>query len=179
MKFNSHTGTHIDCPLHFFEEKGSADSMELGSFFGRAIKIDCSGIKDYITESILEKQKSSLSDADFVLFYTGYDKWWGKPQYFSGFPVLSKAAVEYLMSYSIKGIGFDTISADRIESEDFPVHKRALKNNVIIIENLKGLEKLPGKDFFISCFPLKIKNGDGSPVRAVAYIPEKKLFHNH
>ena len=39
---------------------------------------------------------------------------------------------------------------------------------MIIIENLTGLEQLMNKEFWFSCFPLKIEEGDGSPVRACA-----------
>ena len=52
---------------------------------------------------------------------------------------------------------------------DISVEKYLLSNGIISFENLINTEDLPPK--FIFCgFPLKIKNGDGSPVRAVAVI---------
>ena len=51
-------------------------------------------------------------------------------------------------------------------------HKTFLSANMIIIENLTGLEQLMDKKFWFSCFPLKIEEGDGSPVRACAIIEE-------
>jgi len=42
---------------------------------------------------------------------------------------------------------------------------------IISYENLVNTEKLPGdKQFMFYGYPLKIKDGDGSPVRAVAVI---------
>jgi kynurenine formamidase len=43
-----------------------------------------------------------------------------------------------------------------------------LSNGLIIIENLTNLESLINKSFDFAVFPLKIKDGDGSPVRAAA-----------
>jgi kynurenine formamidase len=50
------------------------------------------------------------------------------------------------------------------------VHTALLRNNVILIENLKNLDQLIGRHFLFSCLPLNIKSGDGSPVRAVAML---------
>lgn len=50
------------------------------------------------------------------------------------------------------------------------VHRTLLSAEVPIFENLINLEKLIGKDFTFIAFPLKIKNGSGSPVRAVALL---------
>ncbi len=172
LALSTHTGTHIDCPLHFFEGEASTESMSVNSFFGTAVVINCFGLKGEIPLSEIEKHRNRLEDTDFLLFNTGYDKWWGLEKYFNEFPSLSENAANYLLSFKLKGIGFDTISADHIASENFPIHNLLLKNNVVIIENLTGLSNLPGHDFYFSCFPLKIVGGDGSPVRAVAYVPE-------
>ena len=62
------------------------------------------------------------------------------------------------------------ISADEVDTKEFPIHQIFLKNDTIIIENLANLEKLPCNQFLFSCFPLNIEDADGSPVRAVAFI---------
>ncbi|HJO93368.1 MAG TPA: hypothetical protein QF753_08205 [Victivallales bacterium] len=38
------------------------------------------------------------------------------------------------------------------------------------IENLCNLEKVVGKKFIFSGYPLRIRNGSGSPIRAVAIL---------
>ena len=73
-------------------------------------------------------------------------------------------------NFQLKGIGFDAISADEDESRDFPIHNTLLGQEIIIVENLTNLSALPETPFEFSCFPLKIEEADGSPVRAVAYI---------
>jgi kynurenine formamidase len=85
--------------------------------------------------------------------------------------VLHRDAALYLTSFNLKGIGSDTISFDPVDSVELPVHHILLLKGLILIENLVNLTSLPKHNFAFSCFPLKIKNGDGSPVRAVGIVP--------
>lgn len=51
------------------------------------------------------------------------------------------------------------------------LERALLKAEIITYTGLVNLERIPlGKDFTFYGFPLKIKDGDGSPVRAVAII---------
>ena len=50
------------------------------------------------------------------------------------------------------------------------MHKALLGNGLVIVENLTNLEALPAEGFHVSCFPLAIRDADGSPVRAVAHV---------
>ena len=64
--------------------------------------------------------------------------------------------------------------------EDFPewepVHDILLRNNVMGIENLGGdIEKVKGQRFMFCAFPLRWYMGDGTIVRAVAFIDEDKI----
>ena len=64
--------------------------------------------------------------------------------------------------------------------EDFPewepVHTILLSNNVMGIENLGGdIEKVKGQRFTFCAFPLRWYMGDGTIVRAVAFIDEDKI----
>jgi len=51
-----------------------------------------------------------------------------------------------------------------------PNHHILLGKEIVIIENLYNLDKLPDSVFTFQCVPLKIENADGSPVRAFAII---------
>jgi len=173
LKLTTHTGTHIDCPLHLIKGMSPLSSIEIGTFYGKAITIDCSAVTDEISLNVIQPYHQKLNSSDYVLFYTGYDRWWGGKEYFKKFPVLTEEAAGYLITFNIRGVGFDTISADRIDSESLPVHRMLLQNNILIIENLTALKEVLHEEFFFSCFPLKIRGGDGSPVRAVAYVEKK------
>ena len=163
----THTGTHLDCPKHMLDSNRTTDTVAVDHFYGSAWVFDCrasipSGL---ITPDMIDEKQ--LSQVDFALIYTGWDKLWGKEEYFRGFPTFSEATVERLIKNEIKAVGLDFISADRHDSTEFTNHKKLLNNNCLIVENLTGLEILLNRPFTFSCFPLKIKAGDGSPVRAV------------
>jgi arylformamidase len=60
---------------------------------------------------------------------------------------------------------------DAAGSKENPAHYALLGNEVYVVENLKNLDRLPPFCLFVA-FPLKIKGGSGSPVRAVALLPD-------
>ena len=70
-------------------------------------------------------------------------------------------------------VGCDTLAVDAFGSEEHPAHYALLGNEVYIVENLKNLEVLPPWSFFVA-FPLKVKGGSGSPVRALALVPNEE-----
>jgi kynurenine formamidase len=167
----SHTGTHIDAPSHILKRAKSLDQIPVSHFTGSASVLDFSKMQtDVITKQDVTRHRPLLEKSDFILLYTGWYKKWAEEAYFNNFPVLSPEAAEWMAGFSLKGIGVDMISVDRADTRSFPIHRIFLKKNILIIENLTALEELVNKDFMFSCFPLKIKNSDGAPVRAVAMV---------
>ena len=170
IDMTTHLGTHLDCKAHVFEDGFTTSSCDVNKFFGQAVLIDCSMVKEGEEIGVDILKKYDLSDKDFVLIYTGWDKYWRDEKYIGDFPVLSKECAEYLAESNIKGIGLDVISIDKISDAELVNHKIVLGKDIIVVENLKDLDKVVGKNFKFSAFPLKIKDGDGCPVRAVAII---------
>lgn len=170
----NHTGTHVDCPAHLLEKGLSVDKLPVDRFYGPAFIIDCRMGKSgkVIRKAFLLQYEQKLRQADFALFCTGWSQLWGIPQYFENYPVLDETAAAYLAGFTLKGVGFDTPSADQVDTIELPNHKILLDANLILIENLANLVLLIDKSFIFSCLPLKIKDGDGSPVRAVAMVEE-------
>ena len=80
-------------------------------------------------------------------------------------------AAKYLVEKSVAAIGVDTLSPDPPAAlASNPIHTFVLENQVLIIENLTNLDRLP--DFFLFfAAPLKIKRGSGSPLRVLALVP--------
>jgi kynurenine formamidase len=75
LRLTTHTGTHIDCPRHLFNKKSSLSSFDAGAFYGNAITIDSSAVKDEISRDIIQPYHQKLQVTDYVLFYTGHDRW--------------------------------------------------------------------------------------------------------
>lgn len=88
------------------------------------------------------------------------------------FPTISIQLADKLCKLNIKGIGIDAISVESETDINLEIHQKILSQEILIIENLTGLEALIGKEFSISAFPLKTVEADVSPIRAVAFIEE-------
>lgn len=169
LTISTHTGTHIDAPAHMIDGGNSLSDFPIEKFIGRGVVIPLES-NDLITLNYLKKFETQIKEASFILFYSGWDNFWGKKEYFKKFPTLTIEAAKYLVGFNLKGIGIDAISIDPIESVDLDIHHILLKKDLIIIENLKNLKKLIGKNFELFITPLKIKDLDGAPVRAIAKI---------
>ncbi len=161
----SHIGTHMDAPAHMLLDGAPLDSYDADKFTGTAVVVDCRGETD-ISLSLL--QRYDLDGVDFVLFCTGWDKKWGSPEYYKGFPCLTADAAAYLASLPLKGVGKDTISLDPCDSADFPNHITLLGADFVNTENLTGLDALIGRRFTFVTLPLKFENSDGCSCRAIA-----------
>lgn len=161
----SHTGTHMDAPAHMLLDGVPLDSYGTDKFTGTAVVVDCRGETDI---SLPLLQRYDLDGVDFVLFCTGWDKKWGSPEYYEGFPCLTADAAAYLASLPLKGVGEDTISLDPCDSADFPNHITLLGADFVNTENLTGLDALIGRRFTFVTLPLKFENSDGCSCRAIA-----------
>ena len=169
----THTGTHIDPPAHLFAGRTTLDRFPPEQFIGRALVIDCRGLAEgqAITMAHLQKYGGLVDEADFLLFYTGWDRKWGTDAYFGDYPCVDMEVLEYIIQGDYKGIGFDVIGLDPIADTNLTRHKRLFaETDIVNIENLKNLGECGEGLFWFSCFPLKIAGCDGSPVRAAAWF---------
>lgn len=168
----SHTGTHMDAPAHMVPGGKTLDAYPISSFFGKAVVADVRGANpERIGMQHLAPLESRLNGADFLIIRTGWAEKWGTPEYFAGFPALAPEAARWLAGLGLKAVGTDAISIDRMEDEDFPIHHILFSAGMFFIENLTNLDAV-GMEFQLACFPLYIKDADGSPVRAVAICEE-------
>ena len=111
---------------------------------------------------------ADMDGLDFVLIRTGWDAHWGTDAYFRGFPTLTPTACRFLAGLQLKGVGLDTPSPDPVDSPDMAAHVILLDHGLVIVENLCNLGALPPEGFIFCCLPLRIRDGEGSPVRATA-----------
>jgi kynurenine formamidase len=171
--FSSHTGTHLDAPYHFNESGMKIHEIPLERLISDAILIK---IKKEKNQSIqksdiikFEKTYGKIQNKSTVIFFTGWQKNLKKVNYFIENPGLSISAVTYLVSKNTNLVGIDSPSIDSGKNKTFPAHKILLKNNILIAENLKNLDKISTQNFKLLVLPLKLKNATGSSVRAIAF----------
>ena len=118
----------------------------------------------------VNEAREDAETADFLLFNTGWDKFWGSEEYFGDYPCIDDDVLDFILLGNYKGIGFDVMGIDPISDLSLHRHKKLFKNKYIInIENLANLDQCGSGLFNFSCFPLKLENADGAPTRAVAW----------
>ncbi len=181
---HEHNGTHVDAPAHFLKDARpeahvTIERVPLTQLIGRGLRVDCRkfGAGEFASKSHLQEWESahgSIEKGDIVLFDFGWAANW-KPRpnagdYLENWPGVGMDAAEYLLSKQIAAIGVDTLSPDPPEAlRGQPIHPVVLEKQVLIVENLCNLNQLP--DFFLFlALPLKIRDGSGSPLRAVALV---------
>ena len=169
---SSHTGTHLDAPYHFAKNGIKIHQIPISRLIGEGILIKIKKSKDQsITKQDLinfEKKNGKIPNFSSIIFFTNWQKNLNKKFYFTNNPGLSKSAISYLVSKKINLIGIDSPSIDLGIDKLFSAHKILATNNVLIVENLSNLEKIPTLRFNFIILPLKLKDATGSPVRAVA-----------
>ena len=171
ITFFSHTGTHLDAPSHILARGLSLDRLPVDHFAGSASVLDFSSDSRLSIEvDDLIPYRYLIQSSDFILIHTGWSRHWGRASYHTGYPVLSVNAADWICGFGLKGLGVDAISVDPPQATGLPVHRRLLEHRMILVENLNRLQDLPQSGVTFFAFPLRIQDGDGSPVRAVAMI---------
>ena len=135
----SHTGTHMDPPAHLFAGRTTLDRFPVSQFVGTAVVIDCTGLAagQRITLRQLQPQREKADMAEFLLFRTGWDRYWGQAAYFGDYPYIDDEVASYIIESGKKGVGFDVIGLDPIADVGLRLHKRLLRDaQLVIIENL-------------------------------------------
>ena len=163
LAIGMHTGTHIDAPMHQTEGGKHINEYGLDIFCGTAKVLDVTG------EPVITYRDSFddwIQKNDIVFFYTGHDEKYGTGGYFTDHPALDINMVEFLVEKNVRLIGLDMPSPDH---HPFPVHRKLLENDILIIENLRNLKELRDKTIRLYAFPLHIR-ADASIVRVVAEI---------
>ena len=169
---SSHTGTHIDAPYHFAKNGLKIHEISLDRLVGKAILVKLPKSKNTaITKSDIlqfEKKNGKIPNGSSVFFFSGWQKNLKKKNYFTENPGVGISAAKYLVSKEINLVGIDSPSIDLGKDESFNTHRILSKNNILIVENLANLNKIPSKKFNFTILPLKLKDATGSPVRAIA-----------
>lgn len=182
LLMSDHGPTHVDAINHIDPSPNapSIDRMPLETFFGPALCLDVSWVPEHslMGPDVIQKAEKrtglSIRAGDIVLFYTGhFDRHYPNLEYLTGYSGFTYEAAVYLIEEKkIKNWGADTPSPDRPPTKTYPVHQHYRKTRVPHMEHLCNLDQVAGKRFMFYGFPLRIRGGSGSPIRAVAVLDE-------
>ena len=162
---SAHAGTHIDTPLHFIPKRKGIDEYAAADFILPATVIDILD-KESIKASHVESL--NLEPGEAVLFKTD-NSVSGRStsgRFSENFVYLSPEAAEVCTKKEVSLVGIDYVSIDKYGETSFPAHHRLLEKNIFILEGI-NLREVPPGNYTLLCLPLKIKDCEGSPVRAV------------
>jgi kynurenine formamidase len=175
FSLGTHTGTHVDSPIHFISTGSGIEKESLAKFIGEAVVLDFSKKKigDGINGNDLNSYSSFTRSNDIILLYTGVSQYWNEnylKKLGSRFTYLEPSAADWIVSHKIKSIGIDTFSIEKYGSKQAMTHKKLLSAGVGIIENLtENLKNFLGRRVFLVCLPLALEGLDASPARAVIF----------
>jgi arylformamidase len=164
ITLGTHTGTHVDAPRHFFDDKPGVDALALELLIGRARVIDLPH-RGGITEAHLGA--AGLREDLRVLLKTPNSALWNSSEGFhSDYTYLSEGGAKYLVDQGVKVVGVDYLSVEQFKKAGAPAHHILLGNGVIVIEGLNLSDAEPGQ-YEMYCLPLRIADADGAPARVV------------
>lgn len=177
---SEHAGTHTDGVWEYNPNGPTVDKMSLDYFWGSAICLDVSHIRypNYFEprdlEDALRKSGQEIKKGDIILLYTGHhDRHFGTDMFQKEYSGLSYEGAKWLAEKGVVNIGVDAPAIDLTPDDtDFSGHLVCGEYGISNTENLCNMKELINKRFLYMGLPLKIREGSGSPIRAVALLEE-------
>ena len=193
IRLGEHTGTHFDAPVHWITGKNlpdnACDTIPAGRFVGPACVIDVTAEvaanPDFLlTVAALERWEQAhgrIPRGAWVLLRTGWSRRISAEAFLNvgadgphspGFD----AATSRLLAHErdILGVGVETIGTDAGQAGGFdpPFPNHAIMHGAgkFGLASLCNLDQLPSTGAVVIAAPLKIVNGSGSPLRALALV---------
>ncbi len=172
IQIGSHTGTHVNAPIHFIEKGVGVGELPVEQFIGEAVVLDLSHKPpgSAISRDDLNRYGDFVKKDDIVLLFTGMSLHWDEEWARTNYTYLSDDGAEWLVKKGVKVVGIDFLSVEKFGAKEPKTHRILLGNGVAIIESISSeLRHLIGKRILLICLPIKIKGSDGAPARAIAY----------
>jgi kynurenine formamidase len=189
-----HTGTHFDAPIHWISGKdlpeNSVDRINPKKFIGPACVMDVTGDVRKDPDFLLtvdhvkqwEKTNGRIPASAWFLFRTGWSKRTDAKDYINlqkdgpHTPGFAKECSEFLArERDVLGVGVETVGTDAGRAATFeppfPNHYVMHGSGKFGLAGLCNLDQLPATGAVVMAAPLKIVNGSGSPLRAIAITP--------
>jgi arylformamidase len=172
----SHTGSHVDAPLHKIAGGASLDDLPLERFAGPAHVVD---LRDSEPDRAIDGAtlltklgRTELNDC-YVLLATG----WGSrramtEEWTSRSPRLDPSGARFLVERGIRGVGIDHFSIGGSHPENTEVHEILLSASVVIVEDLFCPDELFALPMPVElmALPINLRNHSGAWCRPVVVV---------
>jgi len=164
LSFGSHTGTHVDAPLHMIPGGAGVDGIPLDALIGPALVIAFDDDVMAVTEAYLRSQP--IAGHERVLLKTRNSRFIRERDFHRDYTYLAPDGAEYLVSLGVRLVGIDYLSIEQFHSGHHRTHKTLLSRGVVIVEGL-DLSEPPAGEYELYCLPVLLEGIDGAPARAV------------
>jgi kynurenine formamidase len=167
------TGTYLDSPFHRYAEGPDLAGLDLASLVG--LRTEVFHLEDAWDAARRGIRPETLADRDMrgaaVLLHTGWDRWFGQPEYGTGAPFLTGEAAQWLIDAGAVLVGIDSLNIDDTESGgERPAHSLLLGAGVHVVEHLTNLGELPPRGARFTAAPPAVEGFGTFPVRAFAEL---------
>jgi arylformamidase len=160
MLIDAHCGTHLDAPLHMLDKGETIDKFDLNLGFVKCRVVDLTAVDDKISETDLKNR--SIAKGDYILLKTknSFEDFFN-PE----FIYVDESGARYLKEQKIIGVGIDSVGIERSQP-GHETHKILLDAGITILEGLR-LKNVEEDQYSLIALPLKIRDVEASPVRAI------------
>lgn len=176
---SEHAGTHTDAVFEYDPNGPTIDKSPLEYYYGEAICIDVRSVEypAYIEpadlEAALAASGQEIRMGDTVILYAGYgDKTYPEPEYTDKHSGLSRDAAIWLAEKGVINIAIDQVAIDHADDTEFSGHAVCGEYGIVNTEGLTNLDQVVNQRFLYFGLPLFIRNGTGSPIRAIALLQD-------
>ncbi len=160
LDLGTHTGTHIDAPLHFVDGAGTADAIPLDLLVGPCHVVDATAVEGQLDAAALAGLELP-PETDRLLFKTRNGALWDRDAFQPGSTAFTADGAEALVALGVRLVGIDYLTIG-----DSDAHRVLLGVGVVPVEGLDLREVEPGP-YTLFCLPLKLAGTEGAPARAL------------
>jgi arylformamidase len=164
ISMGTHTGTHMDAPIHFLKQREGIDKLPMSVAMGRARVIQIEDKKSIKPDELVRQR---VRGGERILFRTrNSNEQWQNDSFIEDFVYVSSEAAKYLAKLGVLMVGIDYLSVGGYRDDGAAVHRFLLEAGIWIVEGL-DLSKVVEGHYEMICLPLKIAGGDGAPARVL------------
>ncbi len=171
LQLYSHCGTHVDAPVHFEVNKKTIDVLPPERFFTTCHIIHLEGIKPKMEIKISDLGiiKESIKKGEGLIFRTGWSRFVKESKYRDELPGISRELALWCVENGVSLVGVEPPSVADVNNLEklTEIHRILLGGGIVIVEGLTNMDKITKSKVKLVAMPLKIKDGDGAPCRAV------------
>jgi len=176
IALNTHIGTHVDAPRHFYADGASVSDIPLDRIVMReALVLDVShkAAGEGVTGADLEKTGVRPGPGQIAVIKTSWtDRAFGKPEFWANTIHLEPSVGEWVERRGVSAVAMDCFPEKPFwlmtltPLERGANHKRWLKAGIPMIQMLTRLDRIAPK-FTLVALPLNLKGMDGAPARVI------------